>query len=91
LRGRTIAFLAKGFKQTELREEVVMAEIVVFPTDAARYPSEARDDELSGDRFLLDEGLDLLADYRAITDPDVRASLRALARSMALRCRHAPQ
>ncbi|VVB47999.1 hypothetical protein RHAL1_03097 [Beijerinckiaceae bacterium RH AL1] len=39
-----------------------MAEIVVFPTDAAHGVYEARDDELSGDRFLLDEGLDLLAD-----------------------------
>lgn len=68
-----------------------MAEIVLFPTDAARCPSEARDDEPSGDRFLPDEGLDLLAGYRAITDPDVRASLRALARSMALRCRQASQ
>ena len=65
-----------------------MAEIVAFPTHVTQGP-EAGDDEQAGDRFLLDEGLELLADYRAIADPDVRASLRALARSMALRCRQA--
>ena len=33
-------------------------------------------DDVSEDRFLIDEGFDLLATYRAVRDPDVRNSIR---------------
>ena len=39
--------------------------------------------EASFGRFLLDEGLDLLADYRRIADPAVRAAMRDMVRSVA--------
>ena len=62
-----------------------MAEIVLFPTDTTVLAEAQR--ELSADRFLLDEGLDLLADFRSIRDDNVRASLRGLVKSMAMASR----
>ena len=53
-----------------------MAEIVAFPTDTMptdRMPIETMADihqDVSNDRFLLDEGLELLADFP--TDPGRR-------------------
>ena len=62
-----------------------MADIVRFPSDtsAAADVHEADAREIPGDRFLLDEGLELLADFRLIQNEDVRASLRKLVNSMA--------
>ncbi len=59
-----------------------MAEIVAFPTDSAALSSEETIDETTEDNFLLDEGLELLADFRAIPDLQVRNSLRVLVKSM---------
>ena len=61
-----------------------MAEIVAFPTEGLSISENEPIDQVAEDCFLLDEGLELLADYRAIPDHDVRASLRALVKSMAL-------
>ena len=58
-----------------------MAEIVLFPSDTTVLPAARQD--VSDDRFLLDEGLDLLADFRSIRDDAVRASLRGLVKAMA--------
>ena len=57
-----------------------MADIVAFPTDTAAEAE--RVDRMAEDSFLLDEGLELLADFRTIADSDVRDSLRALIKSM---------
>ena len=57
-----------------------MADILAFPTEAP----DASLDCATDDRFLIDEGLELLGDFRAIEDRDVRDSLRALVKSMAL-------
>ena len=58
-----------------------MADIVSFPQDG-RVSSEdyaTRED----DTFLKDEGLELLAAYRAIQDPSVRSSLMKLVKALA--------
>ncbi len=60
-----------------------MAEIVAFPTEtAAAFSGEENVDRAVEDRFLLEEGLELLADYRAIEDKQVRASLRGLVKAL---------
>ncbi len=58
-----------------------MAEIVRFPTDG-NVKSEVHV-EIEEDMFLIDEGLELLADFRAIDDIEVRTSIRALVKAMA--------
>ena len=60
-----------------------MAEIVAFPTDIASFCEAESTDKARDDFFLLDEGLELLADFRSIPNEDVRTSLRALVKSMA--------
>jgi type II secretory pathway component PulF len=50
---------------------------------AAKQPSHAEDAETKALAFLLDEGLDLLASYRAIADQETRARLRDLAERLA--------
>lgn len=62
-----------------------MAEIVAFPTESATLSDKDTVDRAAEDFFLLDEGLELLADYRAIEDQQVRASLRALVKSLGRR------
>ena len=53
-----------------------MAEIIDFPSERPDHdPHDTLDRE---DSFLLEEGLELLANYRAIKDPDVRASIMRL-------------
>ncbi len=58
-----------------------MAEIVRFPTDGNVKPEVHG--EIEEDMFLIDEGLELLADFRAIDDIEVRTSIRALVKAMA--------
>ena len=60
-----------------------MADILTFPHDAG-----TPEDELStveNDMFLKDEGLELLAAYRAIRDPSVRSSVMHLVKTLAAR------
>ena len=67
----------------EFKSGSIMADILVFPTDAtddaAAEPAE--------DGFLLDEGLELLSDFRSIGDRRVRDSVRTLVKSLALASR----
>ena len=58
-----------------------MADIVMFPQDGTVTEEEAATFE--HDTFLRDEGLELLATYRAIKDPSVRASLMQLVKTLA--------
>ena len=60
-----------------------MAEIVAFPNDIASFCEAESTGKARDDFFLLDEGLELLADFRSIPNEDVRTSLRALVKSMA--------
>ena len=57
-----------------------MADIVMFPQDGGM-----EEDELTfhNDSFLKDEGLDLLAAYRRISDPSVRLSIMQLVKTLA--------
>ena len=57
-----------------------MADIVMFPQDGTGEEDQA---SASGDTFLKDEGLDLLAAYRRISDPSVRMSLMQLVKTLA--------
>ena len=60
-----------------------MAEIVAFPTEtASAFSGEENVDRAVEDCFLFEEGLELLADYRAIEDKQVRASLRGLVKAL---------
>ena len=62
-----------------------MAEIVA--TESIARTDADQLDLMAQDCFLFDEGLELLADFRGIADPDVRTSLRALVKSMARQSR----
>ena len=57
-----------------------MADIVMFPQDSGAGET---DSTIRGDSFLKDEGLELLAAYRRITDPCVRMSLMQLVKTLA--------
>ncbi len=57
-----------------------MADIVMFPRDTG---SEEDQPPFPGDTFLKDEGLELLAAYRRISDPSVRMSLMQLVKTLA--------
>lgn len=50
---------------------------------AAKQPSDADKAETEALAFLLAEGLELLASYRAIADQETRARLRDLAQRLA--------
>lgn len=67
----------------------IMADILVFPTDATTDVSSEQDvaSEQSDDHFLLDEGLELLSDFRSIEDRQVRDAVRSLVKTLALASR----
>ena len=79
---RTLHFAQCVNRLKRLLDGVVMAEIVAFPTESATLSDKDTVDRAAD---LLDEGLELLADYRAIEDQQVRASLRALVKSLGRR------
>ena len=56
-----------------------MADIIDFPQDPNPQSSES---DASEDTFLRDEGLELLAYYRAIKETAVRASILTLLQSL---------
>ena len=58
-----------------------MADILTFPLDGPASEDESM--MMETDTFLKDEGLDLLAAYRAIQDPTVRASVMQLVKTLA--------
>lgn len=58
-----------------------MADIIDFPQEPTPRSSDLDTD---GDTFLRDEGLEVLAHYRAIKDPAVRASIMTLLQSLAV-------
>lgn len=60
-----------------------MADILAFPADQA----DAAATDVAYDQFLLEEGLELLGDFRAIDDRAVRDSLRTLVKAMAVASR----
>ncbi len=60
-----------------------MADILTFPQDGGFFDEESA--KATEDLFLKDEGLELLAAYRSIQDPAVRASLMQLVKTLAAR------
>ena len=62
-----------------------MAEILAFPTDQSVFTSDVAGSD--HDRFLLDEGLELLGDFRSIEDRGIRDALRQLIKAMAFASR----
>ncbi len=60
-----------------------MADIINFPNDESDGPEKTSEAKI--DRFLADEGLELLAAYRAIGDRAIRASVMDLIVTLAAR------
>ncbi len=58
-----------------------MADIVMFPQDGGMDENEPT---FHHDTFLKDEGLELLAAYRRISDPLLRMSLMQLVKALAM-------
>ena len=57
-----------------------MVEIVKL--DAYREASDSSTTSVENERFLVDEGLELLAAYRSITDTKIRTDLLAFVKSL---------
>lgn len=57
-----------------------MVEIVKL--DAYREASDSSTISVENERFLVDEGLELLAAYRSITDTKIRTDLLAFVKSL---------
>lgn len=61
-----------------------MADVIML-ADHLSVPSPSADAGTSHEEFLINEGLDLLAAYRAIKDRNVRLSIKRLVEDLARR------
>ena len=60
-----------------------MSDNIVKLADYLCVPVEPAEDGLDHETFLVEEGLDLLAAYRSISDKALRLSLKAMVETMA--------